>query len=388
MPAMKRSFRNRGGLPWWFWRSVARRRGGDIAPALLLSASIAPEDADIGDVIGALSVSSLPEGVTVSSYAVTADADDKFDIDVDELIVDGALDYETAIQHSVTIEATLSDASTIEREFTITVTNIAAPAQFGPSDWSVADDATSGDITITITSLPSSGSAITDLEYRLDAGSWVSLAGTGTGAYHISGLTDTQQYAVSIRAVSAEGNGTASATKNVTPTAPAGSWQTVYSKALTTNDSGWGDFTSRTIIPASALADIAGGTKVRVTVSGHSASASGILASYLGHAAGAGDAYDFDGNQVQMKLATNGAFTIPANADTLLDEANFTYDGTKNLIFAIAFGADGFARREAQTGASVQFKSGSDAATTNASGYAEAFANTVHFVFKIEVFAP
>lgn len=28
MPAMKRTFRNRGGMPWWYWRRVANRVSG------------------------------------------------------------------------------------------------------------------------------------------------------------------------------------------------------------------------------------------------------------------------------------------------------------------------------------------------------------------------
>jgi hypothetical protein len=94
-----------------------------------------------------------------------------------------------------------------------------APDQFGTGDWSVADDGTSGDITITITALPSDGgSAITDLEYQIDGGSWVSMSGTTTGDYGVSGLTDDVEVDVAIRAVNAIGNGTASATKAVTPT--------------------------------------------------------------------------------------------------------------------------------------------------------------------------
>jgi len=94
-----------------------------------------------------------------------------------------------------------------------------APAQFQSGNWSVSDLGTSGDIRIAITALPSDGgSSITDLEYRLDAGSWTSLASTTTGNYDIAGLTDGTTYAVAIRAVNAVGNGTASATKNVTPT--------------------------------------------------------------------------------------------------------------------------------------------------------------------------
>ena len=97
---------------------------------------------------------------------------------------------------------------------------LTVPAQFGTGDWSVADAGTGGDITITVTTLPDDGgSALTDLEYQIDGGSWVSLGDTATGDYPVSGLTDDVEVDVAIRAVNAVGAGTASATKAVTPTA-------------------------------------------------------------------------------------------------------------------------------------------------------------------------
>lgn len=95
-----------------------------------------------------------------------------------------------------------------------------APAQFQLGEWSVADDGTAGDITISITALPSNGgSAITDLAYQIDGGSWTSLGGTTTGDYPLSGFTDNVEVDVAIRAVNAIGNGTASLTKAVVSTA-------------------------------------------------------------------------------------------------------------------------------------------------------------------------
>jgi len=93
-----------------------------------------------------------------------------------------------------------------------------APAQFGTGDWSIAALGNGTTARITITTLPSNGgSAITDLEYQIDGGSWVSLAGTTTGNYDLTGLTFAVEIDVAIRAVNAVGNGTASATKAVTP---------------------------------------------------------------------------------------------------------------------------------------------------------------------------
>jgi len=94
-----------------------------------------------------------------------------------------------------------------------------APAQFGAGDWSVADDETVDGALLTISTLPSDGgSAITDLEYQVDGGSWVSLGDTTTGPYGITGLTYNTSQSIAIRAVNAIGNGDPSATKSVTPT--------------------------------------------------------------------------------------------------------------------------------------------------------------------------
>lgn len=103
-----------------------------------------------------------------------------------------------------------------------------APAQFGTGDWSVADPGTDGDVTLTISTLPSDGgSAITALQYTTDSGSnWANLTGTGTGARTltvqsdgVTAFTNGVSYTFAVRAVNAVGNGTSSATKSVTPTA-------------------------------------------------------------------------------------------------------------------------------------------------------------------------
>lgn len=100
-----------------------------------------------------------------------------------------------------------------------TASGAAAPAQITAGQWSVADDATGLDITITINTLPNDGgSAITDLEYNLDGGSWSSLGGTTTGAYAATVPANGVSYAVRVRAVNAIGAGTSSPSKAVTAT--------------------------------------------------------------------------------------------------------------------------------------------------------------------------
>lgn len=100
------------------------------------------------------------------------------------------------------------------------------PRQFDTTDWSVADMSTSGDIRLTILALPNQGgSAILDIEYQIDGGSWVALEldSPFLGAYTISGFTDYQQYSFKVRAVNSYGNGPESSARLVTPTPSAGS---------------------------------------------------------------------------------------------------------------------------------------------------------------------
>jgi len=90
------------------------------------------------------------------------------------------------------------------------------PAAFSVGDWSIVAGDTEADVTIS--SLPSNGgSAITDIDYRLDGGSWVSTG--GTTSFTITGLTNTTEYDVELRAVNAVGDGAASDVKQVTPVA-------------------------------------------------------------------------------------------------------------------------------------------------------------------------
>lgn len=97
-----------------------------------------------------------------------------------------------------------------------------APAQFGASDWSVADEESGGTLTVTISALPDEGSdPITDIDYRVDGGSWIATGLDAPGSFDIDGLSNDTSYDVQLRAVNAAGDGSASAVKSATPTGAA-----------------------------------------------------------------------------------------------------------------------------------------------------------------------
>lgn len=98
-------------------------------------------------------------------------------------------------------------------------TPVGVPDAFVESDWSLADPSTSGDLTVTISTLPYDGnSTLTDLEYRIDGGSAVSFGAAIADDYTISGLTDDVEVDIEIRAVNAVGDGEWSDVKSDTPT--------------------------------------------------------------------------------------------------------------------------------------------------------------------------
>lgn len=91
------------------------------------------------------------------------------------------------------------------------------PDAFTAGQWTATTGNTS--ISVVISSLPdANGAYITDLDYRLNGGSWVSFGAIVPGTYNITGLTNDVSYAVEIRAENSIGSGPASDTKNRTPT--------------------------------------------------------------------------------------------------------------------------------------------------------------------------
>jgi hypothetical protein len=90
-----------------------------------------------------------------------------------------------------------------------------APDIFESGDWSAAGGVLK--IVVTVSSLPfANGSPITDIEYKVGAGSWVSSG--GITSFEITGQTAGAK-TVALRAKNAVGVGVASATKNATVTA-------------------------------------------------------------------------------------------------------------------------------------------------------------------------
>lgn len=163
---------------------------------------------------------------------------------------------------------------------------------------------------------------------------------------------------------------------------PGGSEAVAFDDPITTQESGWSGYTLRNIFPASAI--IASGDSVRVTVA---AGPSGSTYSeiYVGHPAGSGDPYDFDGNQVQLTFNSGQtSVTLGASQSTTSDDIAFNLDESKNLIVAVYSGASNIGNNGVQTGFTSYYDFGNDAATTNTAAYSS-WSNEQYIVETIEV---
>lgn len=101
---------------------------------------------------------------------------------------------------------------------TSTLAATTEPASFDISNWDVLDAGTGGDATLLIASLPSDGgSPITDIEYRIGGGSWISTGQSSAGSYPLNNaFTDGIEAFVQLRALNGIGPGPASDIKEVT----------------------------------------------------------------------------------------------------------------------------------------------------------------------------
>lgn len=180
-------------------------------PRIELSALAAAENISNGTEIGDLSISNAPEdwGTTTFTIEPGGDPDNLFGITGDALDKNGALDYEAATSHQVTITATPSGPySPITRTFTITVTNVApvlsnaTDTQTGQTTADITVDTTedTGTLYWVVTTSGTTPSAAQIIAGKDAAGATAAASGsqaistTGTKTVNVTGLTAATAY--------------------------------------------------------------------------------------------------------------------------------------------------------------------------------------------------
>ena len=134
--------------------------GVDHAPTdILLSADTVAENSTNGTVVGSLSAID-PDAGDSATLSLVDDAGGLFAIDGNNLVVAGALDYETAVSHQVTVRVTDSGGLTYDKAFLIALTDVnEAPAVTSGASASVAENAATSTVVYQATATDPDGTA-------------------------------------------------------------------------------------------------------------------------------------------------------------------------------------------------------------------------------------
>lgn len=148
---------------------------------------------------------------------------------------------------------------------------------------------------------------------------------------------------------------------------------TLYTETFTTDAGSKNGLTTRLVFPVANLSLPSGAvTRVRALFHAASAEALTITGAYIGKKAASGDAYDFATTPTQLLFSGSGSPVITAGNSLWSDWMDLAWDKAEGLVVSVYCGggtsSDG---TRAKTGATINgyFKSASDAATADATGY-------------------
>ncbi|KKN73621.1 hypothetical protein LCGC14_0399370 [marine sediment metagenome] len=150
---------------------------------------------------------------------------------------------------------------------------------------------------------------------------------------------------------------------------PVGTGGDIFSYVLDV-DSTRDNTAMRTIIPAKDIS--ASASIVKVTFEARSDIALEVIKAYIGHPAGAGDPYDFDGNQVELKFGGGSGFSIGVGETIVSDQTTFALDNSKNIIISFDTDTEGNMRLKITGDGDYKgyYKSATaEAEVTNVTGY-------------------
>jgi hypothetical protein len=130
----------------------------------------------------------------------------------------------------------------------------------------------------------------------------------------------------------------------------------------------WDNWTIRQHIDAAQIATSGG--RIRITLAAEPGNVMGLTDVFIGHAAVAGDPYDYDGNQVRVTFSGSNSAAVPAGGTLVSDEIEFDLDATKDLIISAHHNGNSHcAMTTGATGYTSYYKLVSEAEVTDVTGY-------------------
>ncbi|KKB09415.1 hypothetical protein [Devosia chinhatensis] len=155
------------------------------------------------------------------------------------------------------------------------------------------------------------------------------------------------------------------------PTTGTDTYATSANPALTANSTGYGGYSTRELVPASALT--VSGDKVRLTLTPPTSGANTPIDDvWIGHVGGT--APNFDGTQVRVTFAggATGVTLVAGGASVVSDAIDYALDETKDLVVSFDFGATADVRRNSAASGYNSYQkavTSGDGGSTVVSGY-------------------
>jgi Concanavalin A-like lectin/glucanases superfamily len=168
----------------------------------------------------------------------------------------------------------------------------------------------------------------------------------------------------------------------------AAGWRTAWLNPLTAQTTGYGGWTVIQEFTTLGGVGIRGASKLRFRFNASLAAATSIVNCYIGHAAAAGDAYDFDAATItQVTFGGAAGFTLAAAGIIVSDAITFALDNTRPLLCAFLFSPTSSVRRNIAGPERYWQKNTagvSETATADKTGYGSPIAS-IQLIDRVEV---
>ena len=108
-----------------------------------------------------------------------------------------------------------------------------------------------------------------------------------------------------------------------------------YSPTINSQSSGWTSYSIRVIIPNAELSSTLTSTSVKVTFRGPQAEPMGIEQAFIGQATSGGNAWDFDGNQVQLQVSSSNSWDVGIDTNVQTDACEIALSPSTDVVIGV-----------------------------------------------------
>ncbi len=194
-----------GGLTHDETFTIFVTNANDAPTDILISSNSVAENAVAGTEVGLLSALD-PDFGDLANFTLLDDAGGRFDLNGATLVVAGALDYEAASSHQITVRVTDAANNTYDEIITIAVTNQnEAPSDIALAGGTVIENSTAGTVVGTLSAIdPDAGDSVT-YELLDSAGGLFALSGTSITVAGALDYEAASSHQITVRATDAGG---------------------------------------------------------------------------------------------------------------------------------------------------------------------------------------